>query len=114
MINFHHPPTPCGVVNLDPANFCHHVVVQSLPSLLNIMHAPRVVLPYDVWLYIASFIPSSALAKLYSVNSAFFHHAMKIRYGEVRIASVTQPGTVQCYLHMRYAIPQIVCVYIVT
>jgi hypothetical protein len=40
-------------------------------------------LPFDVWLYIASFIPTEELQTLYGVNRIFFNIAMDINYNKV-------------------------------
>jgi len=59
------------------------------------------VLPYDIWCYIASFIPKANLVKLYGVNSLFFHLALKEVYQEVHIYHIGDERTLRCLLTMR-------------
>ena len=59
------------------------------------------VLPYDIWCYIASFIPKANLVKLYSVNSIFFHLALKEVYREINIYHTGDERTLRCLLTMR-------------
>ena len=59
------------------------------------------VLPYDIWCYIASFIPKANLVKLYGVNSLFFHLALKEVYREVNTYHTGDERTLRCLLTMR-------------
>ena len=59
------------------------------------------VLPYEIWYYIASFIPKANLVKLYGVNSIFFHLALKEVYREVNIYHIGDERTLRCLLTMR-------------
>ena len=60
------------------------------------------VLPYDIWCYIASFIPKANLVKLYGVNSIFLNLALKEIYREVNIYHIGDEQTLRCLLTMRY------------
>jgi hypothetical protein len=59
------------------------------------------VLPYDIWCYVASFIPKATLVKLYGVNSAFFHLALNEMYREVNIYHTGDEMTLKCLFTMR-------------
>ena len=59
------------------------------------------VLPYDIWCYIASFIPKANLVKLYGVNSIFFNLVLKEIYREVNIYHTGDEQTLRCLLTMR-------------
>ncbi|KDR72654.1 hypothetical protein GALMADRAFT_73578 [Galerina marginata CBS 339.88] len=59
-----------------------------------------IVLPYDIWCLIATFIPKSALSKLYGVNSAFFNILMNEAYREVNIYHVGDERTRRCLMNM--------------
>jgi hypothetical protein len=51
------------------------------------MSPPMLNLPYDVWTYIAGFIPNDELWNLRAVNSAFFQAAVTARYRYVELFS---------------------------
>jgi len=59
------------------------------------------ILPYDIWCYIVSFIPKANLIKLYTVNSLFFHLALKEIYREVNIYHTGDERTLRCLFTMR-------------
>ncbi|KAF8896440.1 hypothetical protein BD779DRAFT_1433936 [Infundibulicybe gibba] len=46
-------------------------------------------IPTDVWLYITTFIPDAQLRNMFAVNSIFFHTAMDLRYGKVKVRDWT-------------------------
>ncbi len=46
--------------------------------------------PYDIWLYIAHFIPPLVLENLFSVNRVLFHLAMEQRYGQISFAYLSK------------------------
>lgn len=53
-------------------------------------------LPYEIWAYIASFVPKDKLMRLYSVHQAFFDLAMKTIYREIRIYHTGDESTHRC------------------
>ena len=45
------------------------------------------VIPHEIWLHIAQFIPETSLQNLYTINRSFFEIAMNARYREVHFSN---------------------------
>ncbi|KAF8997704.1 hypothetical protein BDQ17DRAFT_1544264 [Cyathus striatus] len=52
--------------------------------------------PYELWLYIAQFIPEKELCDLYPVNRALFNICMDMNYKSVRIHGLNSRSTKRC------------------
>ncbi|KAF9564502.1 hypothetical protein CPC08DRAFT_247977 [Agrocybe pediades] len=57
----------------------------------------RITLPYDVWYYVATFLPLPALEKLISVHRAFLHIFIKRQYNEVIFPTIYYPEKVRLH-----------------
>ena len=59
-------------------------ITVTVDHLTTLFEFQTMYLPFDIWLHIASFLPSSQLRNLYTVNHALFEIAMDERYKEIR------------------------------
>jgi len=58
--------------------------------------------PPEIWIATAHFIPSSTLRNLYSVNSVFLNLALDIRYSDILLTVSWTRNTAKYLKHLKY------------
>ena len=59
------------------------------------------IVPPEIWLRVAQFIPTSVLRNLYSVNRIFLDLALNERYNDINLAISRSPETTKKLKHLR-------------